>query len=867
MIRLSSHIVLLLAFSVILAAVSGCGGTGRGGDLPPDPGGGEEEPVITGFQDEKGISVTSGAPGSFLAVLGRNFSPEPQENRVFFEEADGMGMAVAWVFEASQTGDRLGIHIPTTVEGDVRISVTAEAGFSASAAFFITLVPGGNLLNGLGTSAVAVSSTSGTIYAVNEKSETLSVIDPVTRDLVNLALPPGPTEMVISESHQKIFIGHDQGMWITVIDTDDHDLRRIASGLAPAALTLVPGGDRLIVANRLSHSVSVIDVLTEAAVTLSVGWGAAPVDVTCDASAGRAYVANSKATYISVLTEVPDQPVPTYDVTRWYVGHSQSRIVVSDDYHKVYTINPPDLNPGEDASISSVATDTWWMPALVEDSKISDPIDIVAGADRVFVVDRGGMSLLVLNPVANYVEAEVPIGGTPSAAAFNRTADRLFVADTDNDTILEIDPVGLGISEAWSLSPKGRHPAAIAPGAGPDAMVIANSHSSSVSILYDFGVIDIPVGIRPRRFAVDEDAGKVFVTSYEGRIAIIPTGGGDIHSLFLGGDLEGIAVEPSTQRAYIAKRDEGRLAVIDTAAEAFLYEVDVGIAPSALAVWRTDGQTKVYVVNTGEPSLSIVIDPGSAGDIYVEELPLQGVPVDIVVDSGNARAYVPLRSASQAALAVLDLATDTFIDPAVYLPGASGPSSVALSGTTGDVLVVNQLSNSLSIVRPPAGPALPAIPVGLYPYDVCVFDALGTAYVSCQHDHSITVVDVSAASVLGEMALVPGSGPSGIAVDPVSSLLFVANQGDDTVAIVDLDLPGHVLYSHAGGGPTTIVIDEVMGAAYVGCETGGGVSVLPVEATSDRDGDGWIDFSDNCPDVPNMFQTDLDGDGRGDVCE
>lgn len=867
MIRLSSHAVLLLAFSVLLAAVSGCGGTGRGGDLPPDPGGGEEDPVITGFRDESGIAVTSGAPGSYLAVVGRNFSAEPEENRVLFEETGGTGMAVAVVFEASQTGDRLGVHIPTTVGGGVRVSVTAGSGISTPAAFFITLVPGGNLLNGLGTSAVAVSSSTGTIYAVNEKSETLSVIDPGSRDVVNLAVPPGPTEIVISEAHQKVFIGHDQGLWITVIDADDLELRRIAAGLGPAALSLVPEGDRLIAANRLSHSVSVIDVLAETAVTLSVGWGAAPVDVACGASVGRVYVANSKANYISVITEVPDQSTPAYEVTAWYVGHRQSRIVVSEDYQKVYTINPTDLNPGEDASISSVATDTWWMPALVEDSKISDPIDIVAGAGRVFLVDRGGMSLLALNPVANIVESELLIGGTPSAAAFNRTADRLFVADTDHDIILEVDPIGLGITDTWSLYPKGRHPSAIAPGAGSDAMVVANAHSSSVSILSDSGVIDVPVGIRPRRFAVDEDSGRVFVTSYEGRLAIIPTGGGDIHSLFLGGDLEGIAIEPSTQRAYISKRNDGRLAVVDTAAEALLYEVDVGVAPSALAVWRTDDRTKVYVVNTGEPSLSIVIDPDTVGDIYVEELPLQGVPVDIAVDAGSGRAYVPLRNGSQAALAVLDITTDTFIDPALHLPGASGPSAIALSAATGDVLVVSQMSNSLSIVRPPAGPALPALPVGLYPYDVGIFDALGTAYVSCQHDHSITVVDFSSASVLGEMPLTPGSGPSGMAVDPVSSLLFVANQGDDTVAVIDLYLPGHVLYSHVGMGPATIAIDDAMHAVYVGCETGGGVSVLPFEAIVDWDGDGWIDFSDNCPGVPNIFQTDLDGDGRGDVCE
>jgi hypothetical protein len=35
----------------------------------------------------------------------------------------------------------------------------------------------------------------------------------------------------------------------------------------------------------------------------------------------------------------------------------------------------------------------------------------------------------------------------------------------------------------------------------------------------------------------------------------------------------------------------------------------------------------------------------------------------------------------------------------------------------------------------------------------------------------------------------------------------------------------------------------------------------------DRDGDGVADATDNCPDVANAAQADLDGDGLGDTCD
>src|SRR5439155_2990949 len=72
------------------------------------------------------------------------------------------------------------------------------------------------------------------------------------------------------------------------------------------------------------------------------------------------------------------------------------------------------------------------------------------------------------------------------------------------------------------------------------------------------------------------------------------------------------------------------------------------------------------------------------------------------------------------------------------------------------------------------------------------------------------------------------------------------------------------------GGPDLLTRGMWTGASAAAPDPRYYVNVYPaltVDAGGDADGDRVCDDTDNCPNDPNADQADLDGDGRGDVCD
>ena len=109
-----------------------------------------------------------------------------------------------------------------------------------------------------------------------------------------------------------------------------------------------------------------------------------------------------------------------------------------------------------------------------------------------------------------------------------------------------------------------------------------------------------------------------------------------------------------------------------------------------------------------------------------------------------------------------------------------------------------------------------------------------------------------------------------VLVDPAAVAVTVGyDEGPDTevfTSTTQVKVGHRVVVSLDYDLPTiTPVIQPIVSRLHV--ETEAARTITTLGRNGDRDGDGVLDFEDNCPDAVNPDQADADGDGIGDVCD
>jgi len=307
--------------------------------------------------------------------------------------------------------------------------------------------------------------------------------------------------------------------------------------------------------------------------------------------------------------------------------------------------------------------------------------------------------------------------------------------------------------------------------------------SSSVQTVETPQPVDsISVDVGPRGIAIDSLAQRAYVTT-EGGLAIIDLEESRlVATVPLGADPQGVAVNPSTGRVYVALSGGGSLSVVDGLEGRVLAAVTGLKRPRGVAV--NPKTNRVYVTDTGADRLAVI--DGTSNEMLVS-LPVGSYPDAIAVDPEANRIH--MANAGDGSLWILD-GTDHELIGSVQV--TEGPLlGMAVNQDTGYVYIVHALvpgRHSLTVIDGQRGEVVATLagdysrPLGAA-YTVTVDERTNRLYLAAEGE--LLVINGESHDLV---AIIPTGAIAynfGLAVDQATGRVCVADIQEARILIVE----------------------------------------------------------------------------------
>jgi YVTN family beta-propeller protein len=568
---------------------------------------------------------------------------------------------------------------------------------------------------------VAVNLTTNRIYAANEGSANVSVIDGGTNAVV-ATVPVGLSAqgVAVNPSTNRIYV---VGGWnnVSVIDGATNSILGTALvGVQPRAVAVNPTTNRIYVANEQSDTVSVIDGATNTVVA-TVPVGDHPWGVAANPATNRVYVANTFGGNVSVIDGATNTVVATVPM-----GSGPLGVAVNPSTNRIYVAG------GYNVSVVDGTTNTVVATVPVGDY----PWGVAANpaTNRVYVANANSNNVSVINGASNTVVATVPVGSCPRAVAANPTTNRIYVANPNSNNVSVIEGATNGVVATVST---GSGPYYAAVNLTTNRIYVTNPGSNNVSVIDGASntvVATVPVGSGPLGVAVNPTTNRIYVANWASDNVSVIDGASStvVATIPVGGqqpEPSGVAVNPTTNRIYVTDRDISNVSVIDGASNTVVATVPVGYWPTKVAVNPTTN--RIYVANSSNVS---VID--GASNTVVATVPVAGA---MAVNPTTNRIYVANGGGNS--VSVIDGATNTVVATVVV---GSHPRGVAGNPTTNRIYAANESSSNVSVIEGASNTVVATVPVGSGPNGVAANPTTNRIYVANQMEDTVSVIEDAA---------------------------------------------------------------------------------------------------------------------------
>jgi YVTN family beta-propeller protein len=302
------------------------------------------------------------------------------------------------------------------------------------------------------------------IYVVNNSDNTVSVIDPVSKNLVaTINVGSSPTGIAYNPSDKKAYVVNRGDNTVTVIDTLNHLASgTVAVGPYPWYVAVDPTThlidlnqwvknlpvNYVYVTSPVNNSLTVLITTFDGLLTLPGGAiktdlppGIGNFNVALDIKDQMAYVSNCHNNIISALDLKEKKmigKVTGLDSTDSFVG-----VGVDTGLKKVYAASDKiDVMPVIDAKSMEVV-------AKVPVGKTAMNVIVDSAAHKAYVMNRGSNTVSVVDTKKDTIEATVPVGTGPISAAL---ADgKAYVTNCGSNSISVIDTASNTVADTIAL--------------------------------------------------------------------------------------------------------------------------------------------------------------------------------------------------------------------------------------------------------------------------------------------------------------------------------------------------------------------------------------------------------------------------------
>lgn len=290
-------------------------------------------------------------------------------------------------------------------------------------------------------------------------------------------------------------------------------------------------------------------------------------------------------------------------------------------------------------------------------------------------------------------------------------------------------------------------------------------------------VATVVVGPNPRRIACNDAMDRVYVVhaTTPGRMTVLDARTHEVvATAALGNDSRTIAANFLIGELYVSNFGSGTVSVVGTENNAVLATLPVGSNPQAPS--SNDGLKKTYVPSAADGTVTVIDQRTRAVTATIR---VGNAPQYAAVDGQHGKVYV--NNVADHTVSVIDSATDTVVKT---IPSGVGTSSNfgAVNALYRRYYLPNATDNTLTVIDTDRDVVVKTIPVGTTPVDVLSDGGTGDLYVVNQGSDSVSVIDAASETGIGSFAV--GDAPARIVDSGDRLLVLNGNAGNrDTLTI------------------------------------------------------------------------------------